>query len=440
MGQVPEHWGILALRRVLIEPLSNGLFKKREYWGTGVKIVNVFDAYVKSDVVDETSLDRVICDDSEIEKYLVQHGDFVFVRSSLKLEGIGKVASILKPSEEIIFECHLVRGRPDTKKVDPKFLCYFLNSSYSRQLLISSSNQVTMATIDQEKIKSLVIAIPKISEQITIARFLDYKTAQIDALIANKELLLKKLAQKRTAIISHAVTKGLDPSAPMKDSGVPWLGEIPNNWDSKRIKFVVSYIGSGKTPRGGTEVYISEGIMLLRSQNIYDDGLRLDDAVFITDEADMQQSSSRVKPFDVLLNITGASIGRTSIVPEIFHNANVNQHVCIMRPNKRLINPEYLHLLMCSQQAKDQIIAQENGTSREGLNFYQVGNLIFAFPSITNQNQIILYIKNSTARLDAMKNKVIMAIKKLKEYRISLITHAVTGKIDVRGFKQYPNQ
>ena len=134
-----------------------------------------------------------------------------------------------------------------------------------------------------------------------------------------------------------------------------WLGEIPAHWDAKRIKFTVSYIGSGKTPKGGAEVYVQEGIMILRSQNVHNKGLVLDDVAYITDEADAAQPASRVLAGDVLLNITGASIGRTSIVPTPFPPANVNQHVCILRPIKSLVIPEYLYLLLCSRQAKDQI-------------------------------------------------------------------------------------
>ena len=208
--ELPKHWHIASLRRLLTEPLVNGLFKKREHWGSGTKIINVFDAYVNGNVIDESSLDRVACDESELKKYSVNHGDFIFVRSSLKLEGIGKSASVLNPNQSMVFECHLVRGRPNTNTMEPKFLCYFLNSSYSRQSLVALSNQVTMATIDQEKIKSLPIAIPPIDEQQAIARFLDFKTAQIDALIEKQKSLLDKLAENRTALISHAVTGKID--------------------------------------------------------------------------------------------------------------------------------------------------------------------------------------------------------------------------------------
>lgn len=220
----------------------------------------------------------------------------------------------------------------------------------------------------------------------------------------------------------------------MKDSGVEWLGEIPAHWEAKRTKFAVSYIGSGKTPKGGSEVYVQERIMILRSQNIHDKGLQLDDVAYITDEADAAQPASRVLAGDVLLNITGASIGRTGIVPTPFPQANVNQHVCILRSIRNLVAPEYLHLLLCSRQAKDQISSLENGTSREGLNFPQVGGLLFAFPPVHEQAEIVAAVGSKVEALDRRSEKVLSVVGRLVEYRLAIITNAVTGKIDVRGF------
>ena len=334
-------------------------------------------------------------------------------------------------------ELHVLRADPG--QLEPKFLFYLTISDVFRKLGESEMYGAGGQKRAPEKFfKDFRAGLPPLEEQQAIARFLDFKTAQIDALIAKKRALLDKLAEKRTALISHAVTKGLDPSAPMKDSGVAWLGEIPAHWDAKRIKFTVSYIGSGKTPKGGAEVYVQEGIMILRSQNVHDKGLVLDDVAYITDEADAAQPASRVLAGDVLLNITGASIGRTSIVPTPFPPANVNQHVCILRPIKSLVIPEYLHLLLCSRQAKDQISSLENGTSREGLNFQQVGRLLFAFPSVGEQVEIVSAVAKKVERIDQQVEKVLSAINRLAEYRSALITNAVTGKIDVRVWQ--PNQ
>jgi len=331
-------------------------------------------------------------------------------------------------------ELHVMRA--DREQLEPEFLFYLTTSDLFRKFgeseMYGAGGQ---KRVPESFIKDFRVGFPSIGEQQTIARFLDFKTAQIDALIAKKKSLLDKLAEKRTALISHAVTKGLDSSVPMKDSGVAWLGDIPAHWEAKRTKFTVSYIGSGKTPKGGSEVYVQEGIMILRSQNVHDKGLRLDDVAYITDEADSAQAASRVLAGDVLLNITGASIGRTSIVPTPFPQANVNQHVCILRPVRDLVTPEYLYLLLCSRQAKDQISSLENGTCREGLNFTQVGGLLFAFPPIQEQVAIVLTLAAKVKAIDRQSGKVLSVIERLVEYRSAVITNAVTGKIDVRDFQ-----
>ena len=175
--------------------------------------------------------------------------------------------------------------------------------------------------------------------------------------------------------------------------------------------------------------------MILRSQNVHDNGLRLDDVAYITEEADAAQSASKVLAGDVLLNITGASIGRASIVPTPFPKANVNQHVCILRPIRNLVTSEYLHLLLCSRQAKDQISSLENGTSREGLNFPQVGGLLFAFPPVGEQAEIVAAVGGKVNAIDLQCRKVLSVIDRLTEYRSAIITYAVTGKIDVREFE-----
>lgn len=334
-------------------------------------------------------------------------------------------------------ELHVMRAAPE--QLEPQFLFYLTISDLFRKIgeseMYGAGGQ---KRVPESFIKDFRAGLPSIREQQTIARFLDFKTAQIDALIEKKKALLDKLAEKRTALISHAVTKGLDPSVPMKDSGVAWLGNIPAHWEAKRTKFTVSYIGSGKTPKGGSEVYVQEGIMILRSQNVHDKGLRLDDVAYITDEADSAQAASRVLAGDVLLNITGASIGRTSIVPTPFPQANVNQHVCILRPVRDLVTSEYLHLLLCSRQAKDQISSLENGTSREGLNFTQVGGLLFAFPPVQEQVAIVLTLAAKVEAIDWQSEKVLSVIERLVEYRSAVITNAVTGKIDVRDFQIPP--
>lgn len=210
LGEIPAHWEFTMLRRMIAKPFANGIFKKREHWGKGNKIVNVFDVYVKGDVIDESTLERVLCNDDEAEKYSANHGDFFFVRSSLKLEGIGKSAVVLQPTEPMVFECHLVRGRPDTNKIDPEFLCYTLNSLYCKQMLISYANQVTMATLDQEKFKSLRLPLPPIEEQRKVVDYLHCQTKKFENHEKVITDVIARLQEYRSALITNAVTGKID--------------------------------------------------------------------------------------------------------------------------------------------------------------------------------------------------------------------------------------
>ncbi|KAA0976131.1 restriction endonuclease subunit S [Pseudomonas sp. ANT_J28] len=214
-----------------------------------------------------------------------------------------------------------------------------------------------------------------------------------------------------------------------KDSGVEWLGKVPEHWDVKSIKYVAPHVGSGKTPSGGSEVYQDSGILFLRSQNVYDDGLRLDDATYISEEIDLTMKGSRVRANDVLLNITGASIGRSCLVPEIFQPANVNQHVCIIRPESRE-TAKWLSLCLKSESVQSQIDFSQNGAGREGLNFEQIGNICISLPPTTERLRISEHLEHEVARIDGLIAKKTRFIELLCEKRQALITHAVTKGLD----------
>ncbi|WP_417777475.1 restriction endonuclease subunit S [Stutzerimonas xanthomarina] len=214
-----------------------------------------------------------------------------------------------------------------------------------------------------------------------------------------------------------------------KDSGVEWLGRVPEHWQVKQLKYLAPHIGSGKTPSGGAEVYQDAGVLFLRSQNVYEDGLRLDDAAFISEEVDQEMKGSRVVPGDVLLNITGASIGRSCLVPEEFERANVNQHVCIIRGEPPVVS-KWISLCLPSKPVQAQIDFSQNGAGREGLNFEQIGNMFITLPHAQEANKISSRLDRETARIDALIEKKTRFIELLREKRQALIIHAITKGLD----------
>lgn len=355
---------------------------------------------------------------------------------------LAAIAFIEEDSTNLIASTGFAVLRVKDGNMSPRFMFYALRSTYFLDQVSRDSVGVSYPSITSEDLGNLPVYIPadfipssfipSFSHQTAIASYLDRKTAEIDALIADKKRLLDLYEEEKTALINHAVTRGLHPDAPLKPSGIEWIGDIPAHWEVKRLKMLVSKIGSGITPSGGSAVYQTNGVPLLRSQNIHFDGLRLDDVAYISEEIDESMSNSRVQEKDILLNITGASIGRCFYVPDGFGAGNVNQHVCIIRPILDEIQPLFLHLILRSIIGQSQIRLQQTGANREGLNFEQLKNFVLPIPeSLSEQNLIVRHIETETARVDAKKAHTEKLIALLTEYRTALISEVVTGKVKV---------
>jgi type I restriction enzyme S subunit len=221
----------------------------------------------------------------------------------------------------------------------------------------------------------------------------------------------------------------------MKVEGyVKWANEEnltthkPNSfWPLDRVKDIIEKIGSGVTPAGGAASYAESGIPFLRSQNIHFDGLHLDDVAYITEETHDEMSNSRVRDFDVLLNITGASIGRCTFIPKGFGEANVNQHVCIIRPSGRVYY-KFLTYALSSPYGQDQIFSSFTGASRQGLNFKDLGDIQIPLPSLADQKRIASYLDASCKAIDGA-----IATKRRQIETLGALAEAMTYQAVMRG-------
>lgn len=310
------------------------------------------------------------------------------------------------------------------------WLGYLLEAMNLRQYSNASAQPVIASSV----IGELKLPIPTIDEQEIIAKYLDNKTSRIDALVAEKKTQVEDLRKYRMSLITETVTSGLNPDTPLRFSGIYWLGDIPKHWIDTKLKYLTTKIGSGVTPRGGAEVYQDDGVLFIRSQNVYDDGLHLDEPKYISQEIDTAMEGTRVFNNDVLLNITGASIGRCCKY-DLEQSANVNQHVCIIRTIKEKLSPEYIKLLINSKLGQTQISIYQTGGNREGLNFEQLKNFYIPLPPLDEQQQIAEYLDEKTAKIDALIDELTHQIDELALYRKAVISEAVTGKVDVRDWK-----
>ncbi len=426
LGEIPAHWEVRCLKHLSGKPIKNGLGEPGEHdnpdWPRYIRITDIAGPRsLREDTF--RSLPPSVAATAPVSK-----GDLLLAAVGATF---GKSYLHNEDSGPACYAGYLVKFSPGPR-CDSRYIAYWTESTAYWDQVRSLVIQATIQNFSAARYRELTAPAPTIREQRSIAEFIDRETAAIDALVAKKERLIGLLHEKRTALITRAVTQGLDPNVPMKDSGVEWLGEIPAHWEVKRTKHVSTKIGSGKTPSGGAEVYIDEGTMLIRSQNVHFDGLRLDDVAYIDSQTDREMANTRVVEGDVLLNITGASLGRCCVARLRSVAANVNQHVCIIRPKPAAFDASFLASSLASEAVQAQIFNNEDGISRDALNFEQIGVLALCTPPLAEQSTIAAFLNRETARIDALVAKVRDAIARVNELRTALISAAVTGKIDVR--------
>ncbi len=256
-------------------------------------------------------------------------------------------------------------------------------------------------------VKDTRLFLPPLPEQQRIAAYLDASCAAIDTALSAKRRQLETLDELRKQTLHTAFAN--------------------ENWPVERVKDVATKITSGVTPEGGSAGYLDEGVPLLRSQNVHFDGLRLDDVAFISHETHADMSGSQLKSRDVLLNITGASIGRCTFVPENFGEGNVNQHVCIIRVNHQL-DYRFLASFLASPIGQGQILSSFTGASRQGLSHKDLGFISIPLPTIQIQRDTVAELEQQTAKQNQVRIGIETQIATLTDYRKSLIHECVTGQ------------
>lgn len=396
LGQIPAHWEVKKLK-YLLSLIKNGAPKS----ALRIAVENIESKTGKLvNLPDEMT--------AQSDAVGFQPGDVVFNKLRPYLAKVYYADQLGGSLGELL----ILRSKGE---LYGKYTYYRLLSDEFIGTVNSSTEGTKMPRANWDDfIAHLKLAFPPLAEQTAIANYLDRKTARIDDLLAQKRELISLLQEERAGLINDTVTQGLNHRAPRKDSGLPWLGQIPAHWEVKKLKYVVRKVGSGITPSGGASSYQLSGIPLLRSQNIHNNELRLDDVAYISEKIDADMAYSRVYEDDVLLNITGASIGRCHYWPKDFGRANVNQHVCIIRPNRSLVLTKFLHAILIANYGQTLIDSYQSGANREGLNFFQIRNFDLPVPPLAEQAEIVAHIEMETAQIDATIQTV--------EQKIALLT------------------
>ena len=276
---------------------------------------------------------------------------------------------------------------------------------------------------------NVLVSLPPPTEQTAIATFLDRETSKIDALVAEQQRLIELLKEKRQAVISHAVSKGLNLNAPMKPSGIQWLGDVPEHWELGRIKSLSSFVTSG--PRGWSERIGETGDLFIQSGDLNDQlEVEFATAKRVQVDNDAESVRTRLHEGDVVVCVTGAKTGNVAVCENIPHDAYVNQHVCLVRPNSEIL-PMFLGLVLKSKLGQSYFEVSQYGL-KQGLSLENINEAPVTLPDMDEQRKIISYIDIETAKLAALTAQAEQAIELLQERRTALISAAVTGKIDVR--------
>jgi type I restriction enzyme S subunit len=318
-----------------------------------------------------------------------------------------------------------------TTKADLKWLFYAL----SLLGLDTSSQDTGVPGLSRDFAYNQWLPLPELSQQIAIASFLDRETAKIDTLIAKKEQLIQLLQEKRTALISHAVTKGLNPDVPIKDSGVKWLGEIPAHWSIKRVKYCLRLIEQGWSPSCENRIAEDDewGVLKVGCVN----GTEFNPEENKALPGDLEpRSELEIKPGDVLISRanTRELLGSASVVKTVRPRLLLCDKLYRLQVSISIVNLDYLVLSLSSAIARFQMERDATGASNSMQNIGQdsVLNLVLPLPNLVEQKAIASFLDRETTKLDALIAKIRTGIEQLKEYRSALISSAVTGKIDVR--------
>jgi len=416
LGEVPDSWSISSLRRVA--RLKTGTTPEgAEYASEGDL------AWVRpDDLVEEGGF---ILPTKFFSGIMAARSPVAQIGSTL-ICAIGTIGKASFVHQEVSFNQQITSVQP--RGVEARFLFFLLSGARSEVESLSVGN--VMHILNNSRFGALKVAVPSdLGEQHAIAGYLDQETSRIDSLISKKEQLIEKLLERRQALITQVVTKGLDPNVPMKDSGVEWLGEVPKGWTTKPI-WSISKAFAGGTPESSNPEYWddAEGTPWIAIGDMSDVTRVLSTSKAVSMLGRTIKRLPFGEPGDVLFAMY-ASVGATAILGI---RATWNQAILGLRIDSRLADEKFVFFLL--KGISDVWNLLSNSNTQANLNQHSVMHLRISLPGKSEQAKIAAYLDQETFQIDILVEKTRRAIELLKERRQALITQVVTGKIDVRGF------
>lgn len=429
LGEIPSHWDLYSLKRS-VDKCTNGFWGGEPDGRNDLCVLRVADFNRDNFTINEDKLTLRSVLPKEAESRLLKKGDLLIEKSGGGEKTlVGCVVQFDKDFPAIT--SNFVAKMSPNVITDSKYLTYAFAHLYSGRVNFPSIKQTTgIQNLDSEAYLMEKFGFPSKNEQIQIANFLDHETTKIDHLIEKQQQLIELLKEKRQAVISHAVTKGLDPNVPMKDSGVEWLGEVPEHWDVIAISKVTQKITNGYV--GPTrDILVEEGIPYVQATHIKKGKVNFDNAYFVREKWSNDHAKSILKKDDVLIVQTGAGTGDVGLVSESEEGFNCHALI-ILQPKKQQLSGSYLAYCLQSDYGYATLYSIRTGGMHPHLNCGEVQFVKISVPPLDEQVAISKFIEKNIQDFDQLIEKAKLAIQLMQERRTALISAAVTGKIDVR--------
>ncbi len=431
---VPDNWEIWKLKFLVNQKLKYGANEVAEFddvnYPRYIRITD-FDGNgrLRSDTFKSLPPEKA-------EEYLLEDGDILFARSGAT---VGKTFQFKNYNGAACFAGYLVMARPDTTKILSDFLYYFTKSDSYLNWINSVFIQSTIQNVGADKYSIIELPKPSIFEQQKIAAFLDYKTALIDKFIANRKRQIELLEEKKAAIINKAVTKGINPGVKLKPSGVEWIGDIPEHWEVFNLKYLLIEGSEGLQigPFGSmikSDILVPNGFKIYGQENVIYDDFTIGEKYI--DKYDFQRLSKyTISPNDIVITMMGTA-GRSKVVPSSIEKGIMDSHLTRIRIKPSLVSNTFISLLINdSDYIKNNIAYESRGSIMDGLNSTIIKTLKIALPPKNEIDKIENYLKLEVKKIKSLSEKYKKQIELIEEYKTSLISKAVTGKIDVRDWQ-----
>ncbi len=421
LGDIPTHWICTQIKYGYDITLGKMLQKNKSSSKDELK------PYLKAQNIQPTGIDLNVVDNmwfstDEKNKLLLKKNDVLISEGG----DVGRSAIW----QGQLVECYIQNAINRARAMNGNssyFLNYWMVYLKSSDFINTLCNKATIAHYTAEKVESSPLLLPNSDEQLHISLFLDHETAKIDKLIEKQQQLIELLKEKRQAVISHAVTKGLNPDVPMKDSGVKWLGEVPGHWAIKRLKHISPKVGVGLVINPSTYTK-DEGVYFIFGGDVKEFGFDLTKTRRISPQDSNKLLPSRLNSRD-LVSVRVGYPGITSVVTDDLEGSNCASIIIIRRGS---YNSDWLCAAMNVWVGRQQVDLASYGAAQKQFNVSDAIEFVFPVPPINEQNDIADFVQKTLNKFDDLTQKALKQIELLQERRTALISAAVTGKIDVR--------